>query len=68
MIKINSGSPVFLEPGWHIEEQRIKFTANDKIEVKGSKMSIQEKPTLIAAEVKKSDQVLKLRNADGVPF
>ena len=60
--------PVFLGPARYIEEQRIKFASNDKLEVKGSKMSIQGQPTLIAAEVKKGDQVLKLRNADGVPF
>ena len=68
-LKTEKGTiPVFLGPAWYIEEQRIKFAANDKIEVKGSKMSIQGQPTLIAAEVKKGDQVLKLRNADGVPF
>jgi hypothetical protein len=60
--------PVVLGPASYIEEQRIKFAANDKIEVKGSKMSIQGKPTIIAAEVIKGDQDLKLRNADGVPF
>ena len=59
---------VVLGPARFIEEQRIKFAANDKIEVKGSKMSIQGQPTIIAAEVKKGDQVLKLRNPDGVPF
>jgi len=60
--------PVVLGPVSYIEEQRIKFAANDKIGVKGSKMLIQGQPTIIAAEVKKGDQVLKLRNADGVPF
>jgi hypothetical protein len=38
--------PVVLGPASYIEEQRIKFAANDKIEVKGSKMSIQGQPTL----------------------
>ena len=60
--------PVVLGPASYVEEQRIKFEAKDKIEVKGSRMSIQGQPTIIAAEVKKGDQVLKLRNADGVPF
>jgi len=60
--------PVFLGPGWYIEEQRIKFAANDKIEVKGSRMSIQGQPTIIAQEVKKGDQVLKLRDDKGAPL
>lgn len=59
---------VVLGPVWYIEEQRIKFTANDKIEVKGSKMSIQGRPTIIAQEVKKGDQVLKLRDDKGAPL
>ncbi len=60
--------PVVLGPVWYIEEQRIKFAANDKLEVKGSKMSIQGQPTIIAQEVKKGDQVLKLRDDTGAPL
>jgi hypothetical protein len=60
--------PVVLGPASYIEEKRIKFAANDKIEVKGSKMSIQGQPTIIAAEVKKGDQVLKLRDDKGIPL
>jgi hypothetical protein len=59
---------VILGPAHYIEEQHIKFAANDKIEVKGSKMSIQGRPTLIAQEVKKGDQVLKLRDDKGAPL
>jgi hypothetical protein len=60
--------PVVLGPARYIEDQHIKFAANDKIEVKGSKMSIQGQPTLIAQEVKKGDQVLKLRDDKGAPL
>jgi hypothetical protein len=60
--------PVFLGPAWYIEEQRIKFAANDQIEVKGSRMLIQGQPTIIAQEVKKGDTVLKLRDDKGAPL
>ncbi len=60
--------PVVLGPAWYLDEQRIKFAANDKLEVKGSKMSIQGQPTIIAQEVKKGDQVLKLRDDKGAPL
>ena len=60
--------PVILGPANYIEEQHIKFEPKDKVEVKGSKLLIQGQPTIIAAEVKKGDQILKLRNAEGVPF
>jgi len=60
--------PVVLGPVWYIEEQHIAFNVNDKVEVKGSKMSIQGQPTLIAQEVKKGDKVLKLRDDQGAPL
>ena len=60
--------PVVLGPAWYIEEQHTKFAANDKIEVKGSRMSIQGQPTIIAQEVKKGDKVLKLRDDKGAPL
>ena len=35
----------------------------DKVEVTGSRITYEGKPTIIAAEVKKGGQVLKLRDA-----
>jgi len=58
---------VHLGPGWYIENQDIKIEAKDKIEVKGSRITFQGKPAIIAAEVKKGDEVLALRNESGVP-
>jgi hypothetical protein len=60
--------PVVLGPARYIEEQHIKFEPKDKVEIKGSKMSIQGQPTIIAQEVKKGDQVLKLRDDKGAPL
>lgn len=58
---------VHLGPGWYIENQDIKIARGDKIEVKGSRITFEGKPALIAAEVKKGDEVLTLRDANGVP-
>lgn len=60
--------PVVLGPVWYIKEQHIKFAANDKVEVKGSKLPIQGQPTIIAQEVKKGDKVLRLRDDQGAPL
>ena len=38
------------------------------MEIKGSRISIQGQPTIIAAEVKKGDQMLKLRDDKGIPL
>jgi hypothetical protein len=58
---------VHLGPGWYIENQDIKIEPGNKVEVKGSRITFQEKPAIIAAEVKKGDEVLKLRDENGFP-
>ena len=58
---------IHLGPAWFIENQDVKIEAKDKIEVKGSRVTFDGKPAIIAAEVKKGDEVLKLRDETGVP-
>jgi hypothetical protein len=59
--------PVHLGPGWYVEKQGVTLAAGDKVQVTGSRITYQDKPAIIAAEVKKGDQVLKLRDATGTP-
>jgi hypothetical protein len=59
---------VHLGPGWYIENQDVKIAPRDKIEVKGSRITYEGKPTLIAAEVKRGNEVLTLRDANGFPL
>jgi hypothetical protein len=59
--------PVHLGPVWYVERLDIKITKGDKIEVKGSRINFQDKPTIIAGVVKKGEAVLTLRDANGVP-
>ena len=49
---------VHLGPGFYIENQDVKLQAKDKVEVKGSRVTFDGKPAIIAAEVKKCDEVL----------
>jgi len=58
---------VHLGPGWYLENQDIKIEPKDTIEVKGSRVTFQGKPAVIAAEVKKGDETLVLRNESGFP-
>jgi hypothetical protein len=58
---------VHLGPGWYIERLDTKIEEGDKIEVKGSRVTIAGKPAIIAAEVKKGDSILVLRDSAGVP-
>jgi hypothetical protein len=59
---------VHLGPGWFIERQDITIEPKDIIEVTGSRISYQGKPAIIAAEVKKGDELLKLRDENGIPY
>ncbi len=58
---------VHLGPLWYLENQDVKIAPKDKVEIKGSRVMVQGKPAIIAAEVKKGDQILKLRDEAGVP-
>jgi hypothetical protein len=58
---------VHLGPSWYIENQDVKIEAKDKVEVKGSRITFAGKPAIIAAEVRKGDEVLKLRDDNGFP-
>jgi hypothetical protein len=58
---------VHLGPEWYIERLDTKIQKGDTIEVKGSRVTIAGKPAVIAAEVKKDDSVLILRDNNGIP-
>ena len=58
---------VHLGPEWYIERQDVNLEKWDKIEVKGSRIVFDGKPALIAAECKKGDGALVLRDSAGVP-
>lgn len=59
---------VHLGPGWYIEHQDTKIEPKDQIEVKGSRVTFDGKPAVIAAEVQKGNEALLLRDSNGVPM
>lgn len=58
---------VHLGPDWYITNQDVRIEANDQVEVKGSRITIEGAPALIAEEVKKGEDVLMLRDGSGMP-
>lgn len=58
---------VHLGPSWYIDNQDMQIQPGDKIEVKGSRISFAGKPAIIAASVKKGNEVLTLRDDKGFP-
>jgi len=69
VLKTEKGEiPVHLGPAWYLSNQDMEIAAGDKVEVKGSRVDFGGKPAIIAAEVKKGDETLKLRDDDGFPM
>lgn len=59
---------VHLGPAWYIERQDTRIVAGDRIEVKGSRITYEGKSAIIAAEIHKGDEVLMLRDTNGIPM
>ena len=65
-LKADSGMlTVYLGPSWFLDSKGFKVEKGDQLEVTGS--TFQDEHTIVAREVKKSDQLLVLRNAQGIP-
>jgi len=59
---------VGLGPNWFVGAQNPKIAVRDDVEVLGSRVVLDGKTQFIAAEVRRGEEVLKLRHADGVPL
>jgi hypothetical protein len=58
---------VHLGPARYVDKQTPHIEAKDVVIVTGSLVTIDGKPAIIAAEVKKGTETLKLRDKNGVP-
>jgi hypothetical protein len=68
ILKTDTGEvPVHLGPSWYLDKQGLKVTPGDHLEVRGSRITFEGKPAIIAAQVKKGDRSFTLRDDSGVP-
>ncbi len=59
---------VVLGPASYLEQQKMKIAVGDQVEIKGSRVQHPQMALLIAGELKKGDQVVKLRDDQGQPL
>lgn len=59
---------VRLGPEWYMKDQGFTIATDDKVEIKGHRISDRGEDVIIAAEIKKDGKVLKLRDENGLPF
>lgn len=59
---------VFLGPASYLEQQKMTLAVGDKVEIKGTRVQRPQQAILIAGELKKGNQVVKLRDENGMPL
>ena len=59
---------VHVGPASFVTAKKVAFAKGDAITVIGSKVTLQAEEVVIAREIKKGDQVLALRDANGFPL
>src|SRR5947207_8408311 len=57
----NETIPVQLGPAWYIDKQTPRIEANDTITVTGSRLTLDGRSAIIAADITKGNELLKLR-------
>jgi len=63
----NETTEVHLGPAAFVE-RKMTFKKDDTVQITGSKVTMMGRTVVIAREVKKGDEVLKLRDENGVPL
>lgn len=58
---------VYAGPGWYLAEQGGAFTAGERLGVTGSRTTVKGTPALIASEIRRERNVIRLRDRNGVP-
>jgi hypothetical protein len=59
---------VFLGPHIYVDLQNIRISAGDKVAIKGVKIVTEGQILLVASEVRRGNEVLKLRDDKGLPL
>ena len=57
---------VQLGPAWYIDKQTPRIQPNDTIKVTGSRVTVDGRSMIVAADVTKGNEFLKLREANGI--
>lgn len=59
---------VHLGPSWYLAERGLKLEPRDHVEVLGSRVAVGDGQEMIAAEIKKGEKIVKLRDEGGIPL
>ena len=69
LLKTDKGNiTIHLGPPWYVRKQGFDLKQGDSLEVTGSQVTRDDQSLLLAAQVKKDGQTLKVRDEQGVPL
>ena len=63
----NETIAVQLGPAWYIDKHTPRIEANDIITVTGSRVTMDGRPVIVAADITRGNELLKLRDDNGMP-
>jgi hypothetical protein len=58
---------VYLGPEWYLEKQEVKLSPGDYIQVRGSRITLDNKPVILPNEVIKNSKVMQFWDEQGRP-
>ena len=64
----NETLDIHLGPSWYLQNQDLKIQPQDTITVTGSRVNSFGQPSIIAGQVTKDNQTVKLRDDNGIPL
>ena len=59
---------VHLGPSWYLEDQNFEITPKDKVTIIGSRINRNGEPEIIAGQIKKGNETVRLRDENGLPL
>lgn len=58
---------IYLGPDWYLESQKVKLSPGDYIQVRGSRIMMDDQPVILPNEIIKNSKVLKFWDDQGRP-
>jgi hypothetical protein len=58
---------IYLGPEWYLEKQKMKLSPGDYIQVRGSRITMKDKPVILPNEIIKNSKVVQFWDEQGRP-
>ena len=59
---------VYLGPKWYLDEQKVELSPGDYIQVRGSRITMDDKPVILPNEIVKNSKTVKFWDDQGRPM